>query len=117
MERAGLVLSGYGSVRAALDGKLAELSGYVQLPSAERVAEVMEQVTILAQADQDALQAEQRFQLVRQINEAIRRLNDGTYGVCVECNEPISSKRLAALPWAAMCITCQEAADKAEREQ
>jgi DnaK suppressor protein len=47
------------------------------------------------------------------IAEALRRIADGTYGTCVECEEPISEKRLTALPWARFCIKCQENADRA----
>ncbi|MCU1326875.1 MAG: transcriptional regulator, TraR/DksA family [Bryobacterales bacterium] len=47
------------------------------------------------------------------IAAALSRIADGTYGVCVECDEPISEKRLAALPWAKFCIHCQEHADRA----
>jgi DnaK suppressor protein len=46
------------------------------------------------------------------IAEALGRIADGTYGTCVECEEPISAKRLAALPWAKFCIHCQENADR-----
>jgi DnaK suppressor protein len=42
---------------------------------------------------------------------ALRRIEEGTYGICVECEDPISSRRLAALPAAALCIRCQEARD------
>jgi DnaK suppressor protein len=45
--------------------------------------------------------------------EALRRLDEGTYGICVECDEEISAKRLAAIPWAKYCIACQERADHA----
>ena len=38
---------------------------------------------------------------------ALARLNEGEYGVCSECGEPISPKRLAAVPWAECCVTCQ----------
>jgi DnaK suppressor protein len=46
------------------------------------------------------------------IAEALRRIEDGTYGTCAECDEPVSEKRLAAIPWAKYCIRCQELADK-----
>ena len=47
------------------------------------------------------------------IAQALGRMADGTYGTCVECEDPISEKRLAALPWAKCCIKCQELADRA----
>jgi DnaK suppressor protein len=46
------------------------------------------------------------------IAEALSRIADGTYGICVECDDPISEKRLAALPWARYCLRCQENADR-----
>ena len=46
--------------------------------------------------------------LLREIGDALRRVEHGTYGVCAECDEPISSKRLDAVPWARYCVTCQE---------
>ncbi len=46
------------------------------------------------------------------IAEALRRVEDGTYGTCAECDEPISEKRLTAIPWAKYCIQCQEFVDK-----
>jgi DnaK suppressor protein len=38
-------------------------------------------------------------------------MNEGTYGVCLHCDEDISAKRLSAVPWAAYCINCQELVD------
>ena len=50
--------------------------------------------------------------LVRQIRSAIHRIEDGTYGICRECEEEIAPKRLQAIPWAQLCIQCQGAADR-----
>lgn len=49
--------------------------------------------------------------LVRQLRSAIDRIRDGSYGVCLECEEEIAQKRLKAIPWAELCIHCQERAD------
>ena len=46
--------------------------------------------------------------LLREISDALLRLDHGTYGICAECEEPISNKRLDALPWARYCVTCLE---------
>ena len=46
--------------------------------------------------------------LLMEVEDAIRRIQQGTYGVCMECEEPISTKRLDALPWAKYCVKCQE---------
>ena len=45
--------------------------------------------------------------LANQIRLALQRLESGEYGMCLRCNQRIGSKRLEAVPWAAMCVTCQ----------
>jgi DnaK suppressor protein len=42
---------------------------------------------------------------------ALRRMENGTYGICLECDEPIGSRRLEAIPTASLCIRCQQEAD------
>ena len=49
-----------------------------------------------------------------QIGDALRRIDDGEFGVCLECEDPISPKRLAAVPWAKYCLHCQERHDALE---
>lgn len=48
------------------------------------------------------------MKLLREVSAALRRVQEGTYGTCPECDEPISAKRLEALPWARFCVKCQE---------
>ena len=43
-----------------------------------------------------------------QIDEALERMEDGEYGVCVNCGQEVQPKRLEAVPWARYCITCQD---------
>jgi DnaK suppressor protein len=54
---------------------------------------------------------EQNSYLLHAIKVALQRLEDGAYGICSGCDGEISEKRLAALPWAAYCIACQEGLD------
>lgn len=42
------------------------------------------------------------------IDEALRRIGEGTYGSCLQCSKPISKKRLKALPFTELCIECQK---------
>lgn len=46
------------------------------------------------------------------VEAALRRLDEGTYGTCAGCGRPVGAERLAALPWAALCIDCQRAAGR-----
>jgi DnaK suppressor protein len=42
------------------------------------------------------------------IENALQRIKDGTYGICANCEQPISRQRLSAVPWAKYCIECQD---------
>ena len=51
-------------------------------------------------------------ELLYQIDDALKRLDDGTYGVCTQCNKPITMSRLKAVPYASMCVACQRAKEQ-----
>lgn len=46
------------------------------------------------------------------IDEALKRMEEGTYGSCLQCEKAISKKRLAVLPYSELCIECQEKNEK-----
>jgi DnaK suppressor protein len=46
--------------------------------------------------------------ILQAIEEALVRIEKGTYGVCRDCGEPIAEARLQAIPWTRVCITCKE---------
>lgn len=48
------------------------------------------------------------MKLLREVADALRRIDHDSYGVCLECEEAISQKRLDAVPWARYCVTCQD---------
>jgi DnaK suppressor protein len=45
--------------------------------------------------------------LGRDLRAALNRVAEGMYGVCIDCEEPIAPKRLAAVPWTPRCLSCQ----------
>jgi RNA polymerase-binding protein DksA len=47
-----------------------------------------------------------------QIDDALKRLDDGSYGICQSCNKPITMRRLKAVPYASLCIECQRATEQ-----
>ena len=55
---------------------------------------------------------ESDFQRLKSIQEALKRMDRGEYGECLRCGEDINEKRLMAVPWATLCIQCQEEAEK-----
>lgn len=51
-------------------------------------------------------------QILRNIEDALGRIGAGTYGFCANCDDEISPRRLEAVPWAALCVKCQELTEK-----
>jgi DnaK suppressor protein len=47
-----------------------------------------------------------------QIDEALARIEEGSYGLCGNCSAPMAEKRLAAVPWTPYCVDCQELSEK-----
>ena len=60
-------------------------------------------------ADVRILETEQG--ILGEINMALLRIEDGTYGTCTECGEPVGDERLESLPHASCCVACAFAAD------
>lgn len=51
-------------------------------------------------------------EVLYQIDEALKRVGEGTYGTCQQCNKPISLSRLKAVPYTSLCIECQRAKEQ-----
>jgi DnaK suppressor protein len=52
---------------------------------------------------------------LKKIDEALSRLNQGTFGLCEECTAPIGLRRLEARPTATLCLECKEGQEQSER--
>jgi DnaK suppressor protein len=96
-----------------------KLSG-ITVPQAWRDSIAIRSNADLADTTQQAIQRElvcrdldRNASLARDLRAALGRVADGSYGCCLECDEKISPKRLAAMPWAALCLSCQEEAESA----
>ena len=62
--------------------------------------------------EQDQAIGENYKQMLEQINEALRKIDEGTYGMCDRCGQPIHVNRLRAIPFATLCIDCQESLER-----
>jgi RNA polymerase-binding protein DksA len=51
-------------------------------------------------------------QVLRAIDVALRRIDEGTYGICETCGQPISEERLEAIPYATQCIDCRRKGER-----
>ena len=102
----------------ALQTKLSEVTqtkGLRDAIAVEQSADPLDTTQRALEGEMATVGLDRNATLARQIRAAISRINQGGYGVCLECEEPISQKRLAAVPWAALCIHCQQRADHANR--
>jgi RNA polymerase-binding transcription factor len=70
-----------------------------------------------AERDMVIRRIESNFSRARAIKLALERVEEGSYGTCLACEEDISPKRLQAVPWAAYCVHCQDAADRARKDR
>ena len=108
------------AIRARLEARRAELEALDATASEATETVELDQARVGRLSRMDALQGQamaqetlRRHQLERtRIDAALRRLDDGSYGECLECGEPIAEGRLAADPTATHCLACAEAAER-----
>lgn len=82
----------------------------------ERSAELLEEVQAASERALAVGNLDRDYSQLRNARAALGRIQDGSFGVCQRCDENIHPKRLAAVPWAAFCIHCQEAVDRNPEE-
>jgi DnaK suppressor protein len=75
----------------------------------------MEELTLEIERNMAVDTLNRNAALLGQVTEALERIAGGEYGACLACQKPISPKRLAALPWAALCLECQQAVENRPR--
>jgi DnaK suppressor protein len=78
----------------------------------EKSADALDEVQHASERELAIRNLDRESNLLRNVRLALRRIDDGSFGICLHCEEDISPKRLAAVPWAAYCIQCQEQADR-----
>ena len=102
------------SVRHILESKLREAAPTHGMRVSIHIHQVADAVDITQQAVETEMavhKLDRDTALIRQLRSAIERLDDGSYGICLKCEEDIAPKRLKAIPWAELCIHCQEMSD------
>src|SRR3954452_3097716 len=102
-----------------LEERQAELVGILRNRDGitiEKSADALDEVQHAAERELAIRNLDRESNLLRNVRSALRRIDDESFGVCLHCEEEISPKRLAAVPWAPFCIQCQEQADKNQEE-
>lgn len=78
----------------------------------EEAADKIDEVQYASERDLAIYNLDRDSKLLFDVRSALRRTKDGTFGICLQCEEEIGIKRLTAVPWAPHCIACQERADR-----
>ena len=109
-----------GELQQVLERKQSELVRVLRTRddiAIEKSADQMDEIQYASERDLAISNLDRDSSLLRQVRTALSRIQDGSYGTCIECEWAISPKRLAAVPWAARCIQCQETADRDGQER
>jgi DnaK suppressor protein len=105
--------------RAILEAKMADLSAGLRNRediAIEKTPDALDEVQLAGERELAIRNLDRESNLLRNVRSALGRVADGSYGVCLHCEEDIKTKRLDAVPWTRYCIRCQEAADRHEFE-
>jgi DnaK suppressor protein len=105
------------SIKAALQNKRSELACSIrsqssQLNVCDGERELIDLMQSMSRRDEAVTLLDRFTRTLAQVDAALMAVELGVYGICVECEEPISSRRLQAIPWASHCIRCQEMLDR-----
>jgi DnaK suppressor protein len=103
--------------RNSLETKQAELVQFVRNREGiaiEKSPDALDEVQHAAERELAIRNLDRESNLLRNVRGALRRIKDGSFGICAHCEEEISPKRLAAVPWTAYCIQCQELSDRSQ---
>ena len=68
---------------------------------------IAETATVTVDREIDYTLEENSEHVLGEIEGALKRIDEGTYGTCLNCGKPIAEDRLAAIPWATYCIDCK----------
>jgi len=102
---------GYASLLLAKQMELSHSFRYRDEIVIEKAPDTLDEVQLMRERELAVQNLDRDSNLGRQIRDALSRISKGTYGVCLHCDEDISPKRMAAVPWAGFCIRCQEQID------
>jgi DnaK suppressor protein len=103
-------------LKAVLRNKRAELVGSIRSQSThlnvgEGEHDLIDRMQGMSRREEAVTFLDALNRTLAAVDAALQAIEEGSYGDCAECGEPIASKRLAAIPWASNCIRCQEELD------
>lgn len=106
----------YKEILEAKQAELAQVLRNREAITIEKSPDALDEVQHAAERELAIRNLDRESNLMRNVRAALRRIDEGTFGVCLHCEEDISPKRLNAVPWTPFCIGCQEQADRNQEE-
>jgi len=106
----------YKEILEARQAELADVLRNREGITIEKSPDALDEVQNAAERELAIRNLDRESNLLRNVRAALRRIEEGTFGTCVHCEEEISIKRVNAVPWTPYCIACQEQADRAQEE-
>ena len=76
----------------------------------------IDQLQSMNMREENASQLGRRSRLLAELDRSLHAISQGSYGICIDCEEPVSLKRLESIPWASRCIRCQQQLEYCEAE-
>ena len=104
-------LSRFKALLAAKVAELERLTRHRDGITIERSADSLEEIQAASERVLAVCNLDREFHQLRHVRAVLRGIQEGSFGTCQQCDEDIHSKGLAAVPWAPLCIRCQEAVD------
>ena len=107
--------------RELLQQKIAELLNdqmktlSVMTDTTERLTDPNDQASMEVERNYELRIRDRERRLIFKMKEAVKRIDDGTFGICVDCGEEIAEKRLIARPVTTQCIDCKTREEKIEK--
>jgi len=104
-------------LQAQVQGKMRDVRATGENTKLAEVFDAGESSEADIQEDIELALIQMKSETLSRVDDALARLEQGTYGNCFECGEEIAEKRLRALPFAVRCKDCEEARENAEQRE
>jgi DnaK suppressor protein len=105
-------IAGFQKLLEQSEAELVQLLNKRDGIAIEKSADQMDEIQYASERDLAIRNVDRESRLLRQVRAALRRIHEGSFGICIECESPIGPKRLLAVPSAPRCIACQDSADR-----
>jgi RNA polymerase-binding transcription factor len=104
-------------LQAEVQGKMRNVRATGEITKLAEVFDAVESSEADIQEDIELALIQMKAETLNKVDDALARLEQGTYGNCYECGEEIAEKRLRALPFAVRCKDCEAAKEAVEQRQ